>query len=102
VSCCGEARGLRPLVPQKSLSSCVRFLGTPTGRGPFDQRARLGLRPSSFRGNGKREGGDAHYLVQPGSQKGGSLAAVRPPRLTILAFLPYLPAWRRRADPRGR
>jgi hypothetical protein len=54
-----ENRGLRPWFP-KNLYTCARVpLGLPPGRDPFDQCARLGLRPSHFQrvqdaGEGRR------------------------------------------------
>lgn len=48
----GGTHRQRPMVSQKSLYSRAGPLGSPTGRGPFAQHARLGLRPSSCqRGN---------------------------------------------------
>ena len=54
---------LRPLVPQKSPHSCAGLLGTPTGRGPYDRRARLGRRPSSFSGVMDRVREQWHAIV---------------------------------------
>jgi len=61
-----------------------------------------GLRPLvTLWGIGSARGETHAILPSRGAWKGGPGSRL-PPRLTILAFLPYPPARRRRADPRGR
>jgi hypothetical protein len=54
-------------------------LGLPPGRDPFDQHARLGLRPSFSMGYRKRERMDAQFFVQANLDFTGALAAVTCP-----------------------
>jgi hypothetical protein len=64
----------------KNLYTRVRvLLGLPPGRDPFDQHARLGLRPSFSMGYRKRERMDAQFFVQANLDFTGALAAVTCP-----------------------
>jgi hypothetical protein len=62
--CLGMARPVAPPLGSPKISILMRG-------DPFDQRAWLGLRPSSSMGNRTRERGHARHLVQPESQERG-------------------------------
>jgi hypothetical protein len=50
MSCPGKAKGSAPWFPKNLYTRARGLLGLPPGRDPFDRRARIGLRPSSFSG----------------------------------------------------
>jgi hypothetical protein len=89
VSWRGEARGA-PWFPKNLYTRAQAPLGLPPGGNPFDQRARLGLRPSSSMGNRTHERGHARYLVHPWSLLTGDQAAAPPyaPMPPLLTLLP--------------